>query len=137
MSTSLARLRRLYYETKNVFAPSPESPHPEEHTFSEAPHPGTEGVSFEEALEKCPHLARQYKTEGAHCEHVTATDKSKRSRCPYQNGAAQEWPLRAVMMFISYNIISAGVNLMLHHHHREISDPSLYRSVSMSSAWDL
>ena len=125
MSTCIATARRLYYETKNIFAPRPESPHPEEHkhtTFSEAPHPGTEGVSFEEALEKCPHLARQYKTEGAApCEHATAADTSKPSRCPYKNGAAQEWPLRAVMMFIAYNIISAGVNLnILSSYHRRL-----------------
>lgn len=112
-------LKRLYSNTKDIFAPygnkdkSIKAPD----TFQEAPHPGTEGVSFEEALKKCPHLAKQYgqqahvESENGECSHAQNADRP--SRCPYQNGESQEWPMRAVLMFIAYNVISLGVRDLL------------------------
>ena len=104
-------LARFYLETKNIFSPnvnSEESPPPVPDVVKEAPHPGTEGVSFEEALEKCPHLRQQYK-DGMHPPIQSDQQNASPSRCPYQNSQSQEWTMRAVVMFVAYNFITLAV----------------------------
>jgi len=101
------RLADLYSQTKNVFSrQSAEFERPDEDTLN-ASHPGVENVSFEEALKKCPHLAQKYGNQTD--SSIPGQTPSAPSRCPYQNPQSQEWPMRAVLLFIAYNIISTGV----------------------------
>lgn len=109
-------LKSAFYHTKNILSPGAKNNEDRNSNstlkFSEAPHPGADGVSFEEAIEKCPHLAAQYKQQGPESS-INGTNETPTSnevsRCPYQNPAAQEWPMRAVLLFVAYNFISAGV----------------------------
>jgi len=94
-------LSKFYSSTKNLFSPAEKKQNLEPENINLAAHPGTEGVTFEEAIKQCPHLAKQY--------GQSSSNPASASRCPYQNDQAQDWPMRAVMMFIAYNFISVGV----------------------------
>lgn len=121
------KLNTALSSIKNVFSPGEKSLSVEELPSPSVDHPGIENVTLEEALEKCPHLRDTMKKKmsdqsnsssalpGVPCscpiDHQHGSDEKARTKCPYQNTEAQEWPMRAVLIFVVFNTLSVGIDI--------------------------